>query len=130
MFGLPVIGGMPVNPINVVPPFTGSTEYRLLAKSVAYIFPSSLPRNPEEFGPQGEVGVEQSANPVLPTRDTAPVTGLTPIRSPVKARVKRDLSGPRTRPTPASSGGRPGPIGTNAPLRKSSAPNCKPFVTT
>src|ERR1051326_2591992 len=89
-----------------------------------------LPRNPAEFGPQGDQGVEQSPNPVLPNREVAPVAGSIAIRSPVKARVNKGFPGLGTKPTPASCGCRPGPIGANAPLRKSSTPNCTPFVTT
>src|SRR5215831_19108203 len=91
------------------------------------MFPSKLPITLAECGPQGEVGVEQSPNPVAPTTLVMPVIGSMASSLPEKARLNTDLPGPCTNPCP-TSGGRPGPIGTNVPLCKSSVPNWRPPV--
>src|SRR5262245_21135651 len=80
-----------------------------------------------ESGPHGDAGVEQSPRPVAPTTEVWPVDGSIASRLPAKPRLSRELPGPGTNPSP-TSGGRPGPIGRKAPLRKSTAPNSNPIV--
>src|SRR5579884_715252 len=100
--------GIPVGPISVVRAVNGSTVYRLFAKSVTYQVAPSRLIVLAECGPEADAGAEQSASPVGPMTDIAPVAGLIASRFPLMPSVNREPAGPGTSPVPGSA--RSGPI--------------------